>query len=144
MLALISAAIEDPSDLEFMTQFYLQYERLMYATVMKRLSDPETAKDIVQDCVVKLIPKIPFLRQQKRCINASYVVSTVRNTTINYMRKHGRTDGRCCSLEGQDEQDMVMPETSLDERIYWRESTSWVTRIPNWLTCWGARRTASA
>ena len=49
MLALISAAIEDPSDLEFMTQFYLQYERLMYATVMKRLSDPETAKDIVQD-----------------------------------------------------------------------------------------------
>lgn len=71
MLALISAAIEDPSDLEFMTQFYLQYERLMYATVMKRLSDPETAKDIVQDCVVKLIPKIPFLRQQKRCINAS-------------------------------------------------------------------------
>lgn len=60
MLALISAAIEDPSDLEFMTQFYLQYERLMYATVMKRLSDPETAKDIVQDCVSSSFRKSRF------------------------------------------------------------------------------------
>ena len=57
MLALISAAIEDPDDQEFMTQFYLEYERLMYATVRKRLTDPEAAKDIVQECITKLIPK---------------------------------------------------------------------------------------
>ena len=53
MLALISAAIEDPDDQEFMTQFYLEYERLMYATVRKRLTDPEAAKDIVQNLVFK-------------------------------------------------------------------------------------------
>ena len=129
MLALISAAIEDPSDLEFMTQFYLQYERLMYATVMKRLSDPETAKDIVQECVIRLIPKIPFLRRQERCIKASYVVSTVRNTTINYMRKQGRTDGRCCSLEEQEEQDMAIPEPSLDERIIFEEQKDRLMQI---------------
>ena len=86
MLALLTAAIENPDDREFMTQFYLEYERLMYATVRKRLTDPEAAKDIVQECVIRLIPKIPFLRRQERCIKASYVVSTVRNTTINYMR----------------------------------------------------------
>ena len=107
MLALLTAAIENPDDREFMTQFYLEYERLMYATVRKRLTDPEAAKDIVQECVIRLIPKIPFLRRQERCIKASYVVSTVRNTTINYMRKQGRTDGRCCSLEEQEEQDMA-------------------------------------
>lgn len=33
MLALLSVAIEDPNDREFMTQFYLQYERLMYTAV---------------------------------------------------------------------------------------------------------------
>ena len=109
MLALLSAAIEDPNDREFMTQFYLEYERLMYATVRKRLTDPEAAKDIVQECIIKLIPKISFLRRQERCIKASYVVSTVRNATINYMRKQGRTDGRCCSLEEQEEQDMAIP-----------------------------------
>ena len=162
MLALISAAIEDPDDQEFMTQFYLEYERLMYATVRKRLTDPEAAKDIVQECITKLIPKISFLRRQERCIKASYVVSTVRNATINYMRKQGRTDGRCCSLEEQEEQDMAIPEPSLDERIMlaeqkerlmqiwsslpedWRESTFWAIRMPSWPTCWGARRAASA
>ena len=55
MLALISAAIEDPSDLEFMTQFYLQYERLMYATVMKTILDKgimpsEKILDFPVDC----------------------------------------------------------------------------------------------
>ena len=58
MLALLTAAIENPDDREFMTQFYLEYERLMYATVRKRLTDPEAAKDIVQECVIRLIPKI--------------------------------------------------------------------------------------
>ena len=70
MLALLTAAIENPDDREFMTQFYLEYERLMYATVRKRLTDPEAAKDIVQECVIRLIPKIPFLRRQERCIKA--------------------------------------------------------------------------
>ena len=129
MLALLSVSIEDPNDREFMTQFYLQYERLMYATVLKRLPDQEAAKDIVQDCVIKLIPRIPFLRRQERCVNASYVVSTVRNTTINYMRKQGRTDGRCCSLEEQDEQDMVMPGPSLDERIILEEQKDRLMQI---------------
>lgn len=71
MLALICAAIEDPDDREFMTQFYLEYERLMYATARKNLSDPESIKDIVQESVLKLIPKISFLRQQENCIKAS-------------------------------------------------------------------------
>ena len=53
MLALLTAAIENPDDREFMTQFYLEYERLMYATVRKRLTDLEAAKDIVQECVIQ-------------------------------------------------------------------------------------------
>ena len=129
MLALLSVAVEDPNDREFMTQFYLQYERLMYATVLKRLPDQEAAKDIVQDCVIKLIPRIPFLRRQERCVNASYVVSTVRNTTINYMRKQGRIAAKCNSLEEQDEQDVVMPGPSLDERIILEEQKDRLMQI---------------
>ena len=99
MLLLISAAADAPDDREFMTQLYLTYERLMYATARKMLADPEAVKDIVQESVLRLIPKIHILKQQDRCIVASYVVSAVRNTAINYMRKRSRTDGRCGSLE---------------------------------------------
>lgn len=129
MLALLTAAIENPDDREFMTQFYLEYERLMYATVRKRLTDLEAAKDIVQECVIRLIPKISFLRWQTRCINASYVVSTVRNITINYMRKQGRTDDRCCSLENQNKQDIAMPGPSLEERILLEEQKEHLIQI---------------
>lgn len=114
MIALICAAIEDPDDREFMTQFYLEYERLMYATARKNLSDPESVKDIVQESVLKLIHKVSFLRQQEECIRASYVVSTVRNTTISHLRKQGRTADRWDSLE--DEQ-VVMPGPTLDDHL---------------------------
>ena len=114
MLALICAAIEDPDDREFMTQFYLEYERLMYATARKNLSDPESIKDIVQESVLKLIPKTSFLRQQENCIKASYVVSTVRNTAINHLRKQGRVTGKCSNLE---DEDVVMPGPSLDDHL---------------------------
>lgn len=129
MFALLSAAIEDLNDREFMAQFYLQYERLMYSTVRKRLADPEAAKDIVQESLLKLIPKISFLRRQERCINASYVVSTVRNTTINYMRKQDRTSGRCSSLEEQEGQDVNMPGPPLDERILLEEQKERLIQI---------------
>ena len=128
MLALLTAAIENPDDREFMTQFYLEYERLMYATVRKRLTDPEAAKDIVQECVIRLIPKIPFLSHMSRSKRRAQA-PPVRNATINYMRKQGRTDGRCCSLEEQEEQDMAIPEPSLDERIMLAEQKERLMQI---------------
>lgn len=49
MIAFIAAAVDDPGDREFMERFYLEHERLMYATVRKWLDDSEAAKDIVQE-----------------------------------------------------------------------------------------------
>ena len=129
MLIFISAVIDDPNDREFMEQFYLEYERLMYATVLGLLADPEAAKDIVQESVLKLIPKISFLRQQKRCINANYVVSTVRNTTINYLRKQSRIGSRCSSIDDQAEQDLTSSETSPDRLILLMEEKELLVQI---------------
>ena len=134
MLIFISAAINDPNDREFMEQFYLEYERLMYATVLKMLADPEAAKDIVQESVLRLIPKISFLRQQERCINANYVVSTVRNTTINYLRKRSRIDSRCNSIDNQDEQDLVSSEVSPEELTLLMEAKERLAKIWDWLS----------
>ena len=130
MLLLISAAADAPDDREFMTQLYLTYERLMYATARKMLADPEAVKDIVQESVLRLIPKIHILKQQDRCIVASYVVSAVRNTAINYMRKRSRTDGRCGSLE---ERELIACETSLDELILLMERKERLTHIWSYL-----------
>ena len=68
----------------------------------------------MQESVLKLIPNISFLRQQENCIKASYVVSTVRNTAINHLRKQGRVTGKCSNLE---DEDVVMPGPSLDDHL---------------------------
>ena len=125
MIAFIAAAVDDPDDRAFMERFYLEHERLMYATVRKRLDDPEAAKDIVQESVLRLIPKISFLRQQERCVNASYVVSTVRNTTINYLRRRSRAEGRCASLE----EEPAVPQVSLDELVLLMEQRERLARV---------------
>lgn len=127
MIAFIAAAVDDPGDREFMERFYLEHERLMYATVRKWLDDSEAAKDIVQESVLRLIPKISFLRQQERCVNASYVVSTVRNTTINYLRRRSRAEGRCASLEEGEEP--AVPQVSLDELVLLTEQRERLARV---------------
>ena len=127
MIAFIAAAVDDPGDREFMERFYLEHERLMYATVRKWLDDSEAAKDIVQESVLRLIPKISFLRQQERCVNASYVVSTVRNTTINYLRRRSRAEVRCASLEEGEEP--AVPQVSLDELVLLTEQRERLARV---------------
>ena len=127
MIAFIAAAVDDPDDRAFMERFYLEHERLMYATVRKWLDDSEAAKDIVQESVLRLIPKISFLRQQERCVNASYVVSTVRNTTINYLRRRSRAEGRCASLEEGEEP--AVPQVSLDELVLLTEQRERLARV---------------
>ena len=121
MLVFINAMTADPSDREFMSQLYLRYERLMYATAKRYVSDPEPIKDIVQESIVKLIGKISFLRGQDRCIHASYIVSTVRNTAINYLRKQSDISAHCISLEDEGEHDIVAQELSLDELMLRQE-----------------------
>ena len=72
---------------EFMEQLYLDFERLMYHTANKYASDPKRCEDIVQDCIAKFIERVELLRGLSRPALASYIVITVRNTAINYIKK---------------------------------------------------------
>ena len=87
MISFICTTVENPNDREFMLWLYQEFKKLMFATVRQYVSNPSDCEDIIQDCLVKLIEKIPVLREKKRCIVCSYVVYTVRNTSINYLRR---------------------------------------------------------
>lgn len=75
---------------EFMRQLYLGNERLMYATAKRYINDPYTRQVIVQDSLVNLIPRISFLRELDNRALSGYLVSTVRNTAFDFLRKEGR------------------------------------------------------
>lgn len=56
-------AIENDADREYMTWLFVQYEKLMYATIYKILGSPWNTEDTLQSCIEKLIDKIETLKK---------------------------------------------------------------------------------
>ena len=90
MMPLALLTIEDDDDRAFMTQLYEKYSGLMYRVAYDCVRDYSDAQDIVNDVVVKLIDKIPLLREKESCVLRSYVVSAIRRTSLNALKKRGR------------------------------------------------------
>lgn len=83
-------AIEDDSDREFMTALYFQYQKLMYSTIQKILTDQWLVDDAAQTILERLIDKITLLRSLDRNRLASYIISTCKNTAYNILRYNNR------------------------------------------------------
>lgn len=116
MINFILGTIEDESDKNYILWLYNEFEKLMYSTALKYTTVPQIAEDIVQDSIVNLIKKVDTIRTMKRCVLASYITSTVRNTSINrlkaieYEREHVLEDS-------DDELDSVPTEVSLENLV---------------------------
>ena len=87
MIGMICAARPDPEDREYMLWIYQEYHRLMFFTVKKYISNPADQEDIVQDSLERLIKKAPQIRTLDRFALTTYIVSTVRNTAINFLKR---------------------------------------------------------
>ena len=86
MLVYFLETLEDESDKDYIIWLYNEFERLMYSTAFKYTTIPQIAEDIVQDSVVNLIRKVATIRAMKRQVLAAYIISTVRNTSINRLK----------------------------------------------------------
>ena len=74
----------------FMTKIYLKYERLMFILAGQYASNSFEQEEIVQSALVRLWQKVDTLQQMEPRAAASYIAVTIRNTAINYRRKHGK------------------------------------------------------
>ena len=86
-MAQIIAENENSNDQALMMSIYKQYSRLMYSIARKFSTNEAVVEDLVQDSVLKLIPKLHTLKTLNRYALSAYIVYTVRNTAINYLRR---------------------------------------------------------
>ena len=121
MIPTIILAIENEDDRTFMTQLYEDYHRIMYAEIMKLVSDNWAIEDIMQDSLVRLIDKIAVLRQldARRCIN--YLITTVRNQAKNYYRTKDKV-----AFSSLDDEESPLPRKlssglDLEEELFHKE-----------------------
>lgn len=86
MIPLCILAIENDSDRDFMTELYLQYQRLIYDEVFRLTKDTWATEDILQLTVERLIDKIALLRTLKRNQLVNYIITSAKHNTYNYFR----------------------------------------------------------
>lgn len=121
MITFICTMVEDQDDQSFMIDLYHNYKKLMISTAGKYVADISACEDIVQDSVVKLIQHISVIRKKDRCVLTSYIVSTVRNSAIDYLRKQGRAEKYFVNadIDGESAEDSEM--LSLDDYLAVKE-----------------------
>jgi DNA-directed RNA polymerase specialized sigma24 family protein len=78
--------IEDDDDREFMAALFIQYQRLLYKEINDILKNPWNTEDVLQATLVKLIDKIPELRNKEQPQLIGYISVTARNTAYNFLR----------------------------------------------------------
>lgn len=117
MLAMMLSTLDDPDDREFIRSLYEEYEKLLFATALKTAPTFHDAEEIVQESLVRLIPKVATLRTLERCTLTAYVVSTVRNTAFNFIRKRSRQRTASEPLDDAQLENIPQPGPSFDELL---------------------------
>ena len=115
-------AMNNDDDRQFMTSFYLKYQRLMYSEAIGILQGRREPEDIVQTSLVKLIEKIDLLRSMTERQRVNYMITTVKHTAISALRE--LKPDKFFSVDDEDwaEGSRLHTDESLDEMLFRREN----------------------
>ena len=121
MLMFILAATSESDERQFMISLYEEYYKLMFSTAKKYVSNYHTAEDVVQESLINLLKNIRTLIPLERCYLAGYIVCTVRNTSINHLKKESMKKklGVPVPVEGSEAE--ISPAPSIEELLLLKE-----------------------
>ena len=77
-----------------MEWLFVEHHRLMMVTAFGIVPQSADADEIVSDSLIALYKKIDKLRGMEKNALRLYIVSTVRNTSLNYLKKHQRMNSQ--------------------------------------------------
>ena len=70
-----------------MEHLYYKYQRLMYSVIQRYTKDSWDIEDIFQSTLPNLIDKLALLKTLSNTKRTNYIISTCKNTAINYLEK---------------------------------------------------------
>ncbi len=123
----IILAIESDSDRAYMTQLYKQHRFLMLKTAWEFTRERADVEDIVSDSCTSLIEKLDTIRHFECNVLRAYIVTTVRNTAIDFCRKQQRTNARFLHVD-EEVTSQVADNISVEKKIMLRDEISLVRK----------------
>lgn len=86
MLAIIEA-VENEDDRKLLTEWYLEFNKIMRKKAYDIIKDYDLANDMVNEAFIKIIKNIEKIKELNCHGRAVYFVSTIRSVSIDYLRK---------------------------------------------------------
>lgn len=77
----------DSKDKEFFLTFYSEYKHYMYYIAQKYTPEQADCEDLVQDSTLRLMSRIPILKQLTPAKKAKYIALTIRSAYIDSDRR---------------------------------------------------------
>lgn len=94
MILSIILAIENEDDRNLMLKIYQECYPLMKSKAYKIVNDLHLADDVVQDAVIKLIDRLPVIRNLNKSQITAYVCRTVNSVAIDFYRRNMKGDSK--------------------------------------------------
>lgn len=116
-IPIVILQIENDDDRQFVTELYQEYKYVMFSTAYNIVEDTHTAEDLVQDCCITIIDNLDKIRGVEPCKQRAYIVSIVKNSSINYVVKRNRRSKYSFLSENEQVFDGTVSDESVDDRL---------------------------
>ncbi len=124
--------LEDPVEHAWMETLYIQHRKLMMSAATYYLSNSHNVEDVVNDSIIKLYEKIDLLRTLDSNALKAYIVTAVRNTAFNYLRKQKSISQHFLYLSDYSEE-TICADDDVERTVESRDQLTMVRRLINCL-----------
>ncbi|MFM9279760.1 RNA polymerase sigma factor [Paenibacillus jiagnxiensis] len=122
MFFFIISTTESKEDEVFLTELYEKYYPIMKRKAFEISHDYNIVDDLIQEAFVRLIDKVQTLKSLEPRKQVSYLVQTVQNITLNYIKQRKRkTDRTVLNTKDDGVEWIVDDQPSLEEMYNLKE-----------------------
>ncbi|WP_159081769.1 RNA polymerase sigma factor [Paenibacillus sp. CAA11] len=108
----------DTDNKDFITDLYIQYYPLMKKIAYNVCREYSVVDDLVNEAFIKIFNKTSVIKSLETGQRASYLVSTIRNVSLNYLRHRSITTSKVLP-DFTDDHAASIPEDKLSIEDYY-------------------------
>ena len=109
--------IDNEDDRAFMERLYVEHRYLLFKVAYGIVKDPQTAEDMVSEACISLIAHMDTLRKLNTYKVRAYIVTTVRNVSLDCIRKRNRQSRKNLLMDAEGDFDAPEQTQVYDDLI---------------------------